>query len=109
MRPCNNCGAPIENRLLYCENCKDAVPAETLREDARQGPDAVPTRMELFWFAIELVIRTVIVACPITVVLSFLLMLALPVATALIVAVAVSMVAGFGWSILELYFKSGPH
>ena len=45
MRPCNNCGDPIENRLLYCENCKGVAP-KTPHDEARQLRDTTPTRAQ---------------------------------------------------------------
>ena len=108
MRPCNNCGDPIENRLLYCENCKGVAP-KTPHDEARQLRDTTPTRKELFGLIAEIAIRTAIIACPVTVVLGFLLMLALPVVAAFVIAAFVGMVGGLGWTMLEMYFQSGSH
>lgn len=112
MRPCNNCGEPIENRKLRCEKCEivAAEPVAVFKASDQVNPKNNDTSSaSLFWFITEIMIRTVLVACPVIVVLAVILILVLPVAAALVVAALVGLVAGFAWTLVEIHFQSGPH
>ena len=109
MRPCNNCGDPIENRLLYRASCEADAPPKTVPDSIQDDRVTRPTLSKLVWLMAEIALRTVIIACPIAVVLGLILTIALPVVIALAVAGFVGLTAALGWTLLEMHFQSGPH
>ena len=110
MRPCNNCGEPVENHRLYCEACeRPPSTAEELDTSPSEHPAKTYTPKHLFLVAAELVVRTLLLGCFVTIALGALLMLFMPIAGSLIVASSVGLVVGLGWTMMEMYFQSGPH
>jgi len=109
MRPCNRCGEPIGNQALFCDNCEGVAEVDDNDNATPQAEKESPKRSEVLWFGAEFVVRTLMVSLPTSIALGFVLFFASETTTALFVAGFIGLFAGVGWTMVEMYFQSGPH
>jgi len=116
MRPCNQCGDPIENRRLLCESCETHDPSVSSEKFATkdandqhsfQTSNSDFTMADRISFALEVALGTFICAIPVAIVSGIALMFVLSPVQAFTIATIVGLVAGFGWTLLEQFFTAG--
>ena len=114
MRPCNQCGAPISNRDLLCEQCETASQTDDVRQQAETENESSPGQpkidvSDILWTAAEIAFRSVVIAVPVSL-LGFLFFLVVAKAKiAIIAGIIFGLVCGLIYSLIAMYFQNGPY
>lgn len=109
MRPCDQCGHPLQNHQKVCDLCNRE---QVLNLGGRKPDDdtALPSTIgkrlgHLAWTMAELLLRTILVGVPLSTVLSLVSFFIVWNWTALLIGTIAGTVLALAYSLIEMYFQ----
>ena len=109
MRPCDQCGHPLQNHQKVCDLCD----TEQVLGLGVKNPDNLTARplkfsewlSRLAWALAEFLLRTVLVGVPLSAPLSLVAYFIVWDSTALWIGVVAGTILAAGYSLIEMYFE----
>ncbi len=110
MRPCEQCGHPLQNHQKICDLCNTE---QALALGARNSANDNSTHKlslkallgSIFWFLAELLVRTVLIGIPLSAGLSLITFLVVWDSIALLIGTIAGTILAMAYALIEMYFE----
>ena len=113
MRPCDQCGHPLQNHQKICDRC-NMEQALTLggkkpSNDSARPPTLRERLSSLLWALAEFTLRTVLVGIPLSAALSLVAFFVVWNSTAILIGTIAGTILAAGYALIEMYFEHQVH
>lgn len=109
MRPCDQCGHPLQNHQKVCDLCNQEqvlnLGVKKPDDDTARPPTIGERLVHHAWTVAELLLRTLIVGVPLSAVLSLVSFFIVWNWTALLIGTIAGTVLALAYSSIEMYFQ----